>query len=239
MFRFLLLLLVLVGLSSLGAHAQKVLEQKAAISAGQRLNLELKQASTIKIHAGSGSQVVLRATATINGGQLNDALLLTTSKTNEGVTITSAFDDNLVKTSRSIECPEGQGYTQWGGSWRNGKAEGPALCFKIEIDVTVPAGVAVRVNTISGNIEVTDLTAPLEAKSISGFVDVSWPARQGAEVAFKTITGEVYTDQEIAFANRKENPIVGYQLRGTLGSTGGPAVRLESISGDVFFRKRK
>ena len=42
-----------------------------------------------------------------------------------------------------------------------------------------------------------------------------------------------------AFANRKENPIVGYQLRGTLGSTGGPAVRLESISGDVFFRKRK
>ena len=238
MFRFLLLLLVLVGLSSLGAHAQKVLEQKAALSAGQRLNLELKQASAIRIHAGSGSQVVLRATATINGGQLNDALLLATSKTAEGVTITSSFDDNLVKNSQGADCPEGQGYTRWGGNWRNGKAEGQALCFKIEIDVAVPAGVAVHVNTISGNIEVTDLTAPLEAKSISGFVDVSWPARQGAEVAFKTITGEVYTDQDIAFVNRKENPIVGYQLRGTLGSSG-PAVRLESISGDVFFRKRK
>ena len=238
MFRFLLLLSVLVGLSSLGAHAQKVLEQKAALSAGQRLNLELKQASAIRIHAGSGSQVVLRATATINDGQLNDALLLTTSKTADGVTIASSFDDNLVKNSQGADCPEGQGYTRWGGNWRNGKAEGPALCFKIEIDVAVPAGVAVRVNTISGNIEVTDLTAPLEAKSISGFVDVSWPARQGAEVAFKSISGEVYTDQDIAFVNRKENPIVGYQLRGTLGSSG-PAVRLESISGNVFFRKRK
>ena len=103
----------------------------------------------------------------------------------------------------------------------------------------MPAGVSVRVNTISGNIEVNGLTAPLDVKSISGFVDVTWPPKQGADVAFKTITGEVYTDQDIAFINRKENPIVGYQLRGTLGSSGGPTIRLESVSGDVYFRKRK
>ncbi|TGE10313.1 DUF4097 family beta strand repeat-containing protein [Hymenobacter fodinae] len=239
MFRFLLLLSVLVGLSSLGAYAQKVLEQKAAMPSGQRLNLELKHATAIKIHPASGSEMVLRATVTINGGQLNEAITLTSNKTAEGYTITSNLDEKLVQTSQVTTCPDGEGATRWGGNWRNGQATGGGICLKMEVDVAVPAGVAVRVNTISGNIEVNGVTAPLDVKSISGFVDVNWPAQQNADIAFKTITGEVYTDQDIAFVNRKENPIVGYQVRGTLGNGGGPAVRLESVSGDVYFRKRK
>ncbi|GAB3306231.1 DUF4097 family beta strand repeat-containing protein [Hymenobacter tenuis] len=238
MFRFLLLLSVLLGLSSLGAYAQKVLEQKATLSSGQRLNLELKHATSIKMHPASGSEMVLRATVTINGGQLNEAVTLTSNKSSDGFTITSILDEKMVQSSQATNCPDGQGVSRWGGNWNNGKSNGGGICLKVEVDVAVPAGVSVRVNTISGNIEVNGLTAPLDAKSISGFVDVSWPPQKGADVAFKTITGEVYTDQEIAFANRKENPIVGYQLRGTLGSSG-PAVRLESVSGDVYFRKRK
>ena len=68
----------------------------------------------------------------------------------------------------------------------------------------------------------------------------TWPGRaQGAELALKTITGEVYTDQDIAFStDRPKNPIVGYQLHGTLKGSG-PLVKLESISNDVYFRKRK
>lgn len=239
MFRFLLLLSVLLGLSSLGAYAQKVLEQKATLTSGQRLNLELKHATVIKIHPASGSEMVLRATVTVNGGQLNEAVTLTSSKAADGLTITSVLDEKLVQTSQVANCPDGEGTTRWGGNWRNGQSSGGGICLKVEVDVAVPAGVAVRVNTISGNIEVNGLNAPLDVKSISGFVDVNWPAQKSADLAFKTISGEVYTDQDIAFVNRKDNPIVGYQLRGTLGSTGGPAVRLESVSGDVYFRKRK
>jgi hypothetical protein len=33
--------------------------------------------------------------------------------------------------------------------------------------------------------------------------------------------------------------MVGYQLRGALASGNGPLLKLESISGDVFFRKPK
>jgi DUF4097 and DUF4098 domain-containing protein YvlB len=101
----------------------------------------------------------------------------------------------------------------------------------------VPTGATVKVNTISGNIEVTGLNGPLDAKSISGFVDVSWPSTKGADVALKTITGEVYTNQDIALNGQKNNSPVGYQVRGQLGSNG-PTVKLESISGDVFFRKQ-
>ena len=90
----------------------------------------------------------------------------------------------------------------------------------------------------SGNIDIAGLTGAIEAKSISGFVDVAWSPTKGAELSLKTIAGEVYTDQDIAFSNRKENPIVGYQLHGTLKGSG-PLVKLESISNDVYFRKRK
>jgi DUF4097 and DUF4098 domain-containing protein YvlB len=94
------------------------------------------------------------------------------------------------------------------------------------------------VNTISGNIDIAGLNGALEAKSISGFVDVAWSPSTGAELSLKTITGEVYTDQDIAFSNHKDNPMVGYQLHGTLKGSG-PLVKLESISNDVYFRKRK
>ena len=69
---------------------------------------------------------------------------------------------------------------------------------------------------------------------------MSWPPTAGAQLALKTITGEVYTDQDIAFSSepRSRHAGVGYQLRGTLRGSG-PLVRLESISNDVYFRKRK
>ena len=232
----LLLAFVLLPLLAPTARAQRVLEEKATLSAGQRLSLHLKQATSIRLHAGSGREAVVRTTATINGGQLNDALLLKTERTAAGLTVTSALDEQLTRASSwGGNCPDGA--TNWGGSWQNGRQTG-AVCLKVEVDVTVPAGVAVQVSTISGDVEATGLTGPLDLKSISGFVDVTWPPRVGAEVAFKTISGEVYTDQDVAFVNRKDNPIVGYQLRGTLGG-GGPSLRLESISGNVFFRKPK
>jgi hypothetical protein len=53
----------------------------------------------------------------------------------------------------------------------------------------------------------------------------------------KTITGEVYSDLDINFLNKKDTPqIVGYLLKGTLNG-GGAEVHLESISNDVFLRK--
>ena len=78
----------------------------------------------------------------------------------------------------------------------------------------------------------------LRMSTISGFVDVIWPPTTGVELSPKTITGEVYTDQDVAFSNHKDNPVVGYQLKGTLKGNG-PLVKLESISNDVYFRKRK
>lgn len=232
----LFLLLGAVGTLLLGsspAEAQKIIEKNAPLSAQQTLVLDLQQANNIRIRGGRGQQVAVKATVTINQNKLNDALLLTLTSEGDEVKVKSAFDKELVRTSQEANCPDGENFSSWNDSGRNGYR----LCARIDYDIEVPAGATVRVNTISGNIEVKDLNGPLDAKSISGFVDVSWPPTRGAEVALKTISGEVYTNQDIAFNNRQNNSPVGYQVRGVLGSSG-PAIHLESISGDVFFRRQ-
>ncbi|WP_331145701.1 hypothetical protein [Hymenobacter sp.] len=238
MHRFLFTLLF-VGLIAGSASAQKVIEKNAAVSAGKQVVLNLKHANTIRIRPATDNQMHLKATVSINQNKLNDALLLSLSETDGGVTVTSDLDKKALEAAQPGDCPT-NGNTTYYGSWTDGRNGNRApVCTEINYEITLPAGANVRVNTISGNIDVVGLTGALEAKSISGFVDVSWPPAKGAEVALKTISGEVYTDQEVAFENRKENPIVGYQLRGALASGNGPLLKLESISGDVFFRKPK
>lgn len=238
MHRFLFLFL-LVGLATGSASAQKVIEKKAAVAAGQHVVLNLKFGNTIRIRPATDGQMHLRATVNINENKLNDALLLSLSETESSVTVTADLDKAALRAAQPGDCPPNKTTTNYFGSWDKGPDKGAGVCTTIDYEITLPAGADLRVNTISGNIDVVGLTGPLEAKSISGFVDVSWPPAKGAAVALKTISGEVYTDQEVAFENRKENPIVGYQLRGALASGNGPLLKLESISGDVFFRKPK
>ncbi|RFP64426.1 hypothetical protein D0N36_13995 [Hymenobacter lapidiphilus] len=221
------------------ARAQKTIDKAAAVAAGQTVVLDLKYGTIIRLRPAADNQLRLRATVRINQNKLNDALQLDLRETPAAVTVTAALDKQVLAQAQPGDCPaQGSGITYY-GSWtdgRDGQDSRAAVCATITYDITLPATATVRLNTISGNVDVVGLTGPLELKSISGFVDVSWPASRGAEVAFKSISGEVFTNQEVTFSNRKENPLVGYEVRGTLAG-GGPRVRLESISGNVFFRK--
>ena len=248
--RFLSLLLLVCAVPGYRpALAQKIIEKTANLAPGQRVYLDLRQASSIRIRPGVGRAVRVKASVSINQNKLNDALLLTAQPTDEGVKFASEFDKEMLRTAQPSDCPNGGAY--YGDVYftkgdknatdRNGNRLNP-VCALIDYEITVPADANLRVSTLSGNIDIAGLTGPIEAKSLSGFVDVAWPPGQGAELALKTITGEVYTDQDIAFTTaRPKNPVVGYQLRGTLGGTSGsgPLVKLESISNDVYFRKRK
>ncbi|WP_310396573.1 hypothetical protein [Hymenobacter sp.] len=241
---FLLLVLAAGGVQS--AYAQKIIEKSANLAAGQRVFLNLRQASNIRIRSGAGGKMTLKASVSINQNKLNDALLLTMEQAGEELKLSSDFDKQLLRNAEPGDCPNGGAYYgethitkgQNGGARDRDGNNMNQVCAVIDYEITVPADVVLRVSTISGDIDIAGLSGAIDAKSISGFVDVTWPPTAGAEVSLKTITGEVYTDQDVAFSNRKDNPIVGYQLRGTLKGSG-PLVKLESISNDVYFRKRK
>jgi len=288
MYRFLLAAALLLG-SLVPALAQRVVTQTATLAAGQSVFLNLRQAHNIKVRAGSSLRVEARVN--INDNQNNDLYSLRLRTAGTEVTVLDTLDtDKLREINFTGDCDGGSrnngsgglnvGYTRsekTGGlrpTINRHRGEKYSYCLRIDYDVTLPAGTALRLNTISGDLDLSGLSGPVTAKtisgdvlskgltgeltlrtisgdvkatelggkavdatSISGNVDVSWPAAQGADLRLKTISGEVYADPAVTFSNLKQRVYVGYELHGSLGS-GGPLVTLHSVSGDVFFRKQ-
>ncbi len=229
-----ILFLLLLGLFVSSAYAQKIIDKKLPFSANQVVNLNLKFADSIQVRYWNKPEVSVPNAVNINNARLNDALIVTTNSTAQEIVVKTDYDQEMMKQGKAEDCP-GKNKSTW-QSEQNGTRY--YLCSEINYQVYLPRQAKLKLETISGNIDIEGATEAVFAKTISGFVDMSWPRGKGANVAMKTITGEVYSDLDINFRNKKEkNPIVGYQLEGTVNG-GGPDVRLESISNDVYLRKK-
>jgi len=236
-----LLCLLLAVLLAWPATAQKIIKRQEKLGAGQRVFLNLKPGEHIRVRPGRIGEMSFKATVNINQNQLNEAFLLDISRTADELTVKADLDEEALRTAPPGDCPDGQG-SYSGGGWR--RVEGKyqlerGVCISVDYDVTVPAGTELRVSTWTGNINIVGLHGPIKAETFSGDVDLSWPRAQPAGLALKTVTGEVYADPGVTFANRRDNPVISYEMRGTWKASGGPAVKLETISGNVFFRQAK
>ena len=228
-----LLLLWLGGLAG-PIFAQKIIDKTLPVAPGQLVNLDFRFADSIQVRYWDKAQVSVRVAITINGGRLNDALLVTTRSTADEVGVQTDFDQQLIKQGRSEDCPEHR-YSR--NVDRNGTHY--AVCSAIHYQVYLPRRATLKLTTINGNIDIQGATEAVEAKTISGFIALNWPRVSGANIALKTITGEVYSDLAIEFTGqRPRHPIVGYALEGRVQG-GGPTLRLESISNDIYLRQRK
>jgi len=230
---FILSLLWFAFTTSLQAQS-KTVEKTLAMPANRKVDLQLKFGDKIKITAWDKEEASVKVTYEINSGKLNDALLLTFNADNESARVGVDLDQELLKNGKAEDCPGDSAHTYSFGS--DGKQT--YTCATINYEIFVPRNANLTVETINGNIELRGLTGPVQAKSISGFVDMNWSEKKGAAVALKTITGEVYSDLDINLSNKKDAPIVGYNLKGSVNG-GGTAINLESISNDVYFRKQE
>lgn len=213
------------------SFAQKIIEKTLPYSKDQKIEMDLKFGDHIQVNAWDKKEVYIKAVIEVNNGKLNDALLVNFLSDKENIKVLVDFDEQLIKQGRREDCPSED------GSFRGYHDGNNYICSTITYQVYIPKGADLSMETISANIDLRELTGPIVAKSISGYVDMIWPSKQGASVAMKTITGEVYSDLDINFLNKKDSPqMVGYLLKGTLNG-GGPDVRLESISNDVFLRR--
>ena len=230
-----LILIWLLVVAAVQVQAQtKVVEKTLNLPASNKLNMNLRFANNIKITAWDKKEVSFKASYEINSGKLNDALLITFPTENETARINVDFDKERLKAGKAEDCPESKNRTYQQYS----DGQHITTCSNINYEIFVPRNTNLTVETISGDIELRNLAGPVHAKSISGFVDMNWPDKKGAAVSLKTITGEVYSDLNIDFANKKENPIVGYQLKGSLNG-GGSDIKLETISNNIYLRKTK
>jgi predicted membrane protein len=109
-------------------------------------------------------------------------------------------------------------------------------CNKTDIfwEVFIPEKIDFSIETINANITINGQTEEMKIKSISGFIDLAVPASRKADIDFSTISGTIYSNLELSHGTNHNG--IPSKITEKLNS-GGSMIRLETISGDIFFRK--
>lgn len=230
------LFLILLGVLSLpraGAQ-QRTVDRSAPMDDAGKLILDLKHGDEIIVRAWDRDEVSFRADIEINGGRLNEALLLDFEASEGTLRVASDYDRQLMEKGRRKDCPD----RSCASYHRSGNGRDAVVCSRVIYTVRMPRKAALRIETISGNIILEGPRSDIYARSVSGFVDLSWPESVPAEISLETVSGEAYSNLEtVNYLNRRDEPArVGYKLRGRI-SGGGPSLLLESVSGNIYLRK--
>lgn len=201
--------------------AQKVVEKHAAISANGKVTLNIQIADSIRVITWNKNEAYIKASVDVNDNKNNDDYEWTFDDANGDLNVKSKFKDNIKRTYRS-DCNCTCNYES-----------------KIYVEVYVPENANISVETINGDITITGKTADVKAKSISGFVDFAIAPEAKAYLEMKTISGTMYSNVDLGNDNDKAKGakrVGGSDVNAELNG-GGKRIDLESISGNIYFRK--
>ena len=191
--------------------AQQKTEKHISFSGKESVRMNIQIADTINLHTWNKNEVFVTASVNVNDNKDNDAYIISFDETGTTVGINAKFKDQYFKGKKNC-CNE----------------------TDISWEVYVPEKTDFLIETINGNITITGQTGKMNVKSISGYIDLSEPAYKKADLDFSTISGTIYSNHELPL--NKMHSGVPTRIVEKLND-GGIPVKLETISGDIFFRK--
>ena len=217
-------ILLLIGAAWMAtASAQKLIEQHIDFSKKDLVVLNIQIADSIKVLTWNKNEVYVKASININDNKDNDLYKMTFGDSGSTVGVIAKLDYDKAR--------------------RNGNDTGNCNCCcnggcvraKVSCEVYIPENTDFSVESINANIIITGQTASVRAHSISGFVDLTIAPERKADLKFNTVTGTVYTNVAMNIPSRTTRTVptrIADQVNG-----GGKPIYLETISGDIFFRK--
>jgi hypothetical protein len=204
--------LLIIGMLCYGTiQAQQKIEKHLNFSGKTDVELSIQIADSINIMPWNKNEVYVEASVNINDNTDNEAYLTSFEETGNCVKVNARFKENYFKEKK--DC-----------------------CNKSDIwwRVYIPEHSNVSVETINADMTVRGETGKMNLKSISGFIDMAIPEKRSANLDFSTISGTIYSDLDLKPENTRSG--VPVKIRDKLNN-GGPEIKLETISGDIFFRK--
>ena len=204
-------ILVVVWLCFAPLEAQQIIEKHMDFSGKESLTLKIQIADSINIQTWSKNEVYVKASVNINENKDNEAYLTSFDESGTSLTVNAKFRDKYFKGKNNC-------------------------CNKTDIfwQVFMPEKTRFSVETINADITITGQTSEMRVKSISGFIDLSVPSNKQALLEFSTISGRMYSNHEIAL--NKQHSGIPLKISEKLNNGGDP-INLETISGDIYFRK--
>ena len=197
----------------LTVNAQMKIDRHLPFSGKEAVSLKIEISDSVLIETWDKNEVWVRASVNINDNKDNDAYETSFDEGGKTLVVRAGFKKDYFR-GRKMNCVESE----------------------IAWQVFVPRNVAVSAESINADFTVTGNTGPLKIKSISGFIDLAVPENRSASLDFSTISGTIYTDHKFSSEISVKNVMAHVQNR---LNSGGEQIKLETISGDIFFRKLK
>ena len=204
-------ILVVLWLCICPLQAQQIIEKHIGFSGKDALTLKIQIADSIKIQTWNKNEVYVKASVNINENKDNDAYETSFDDSGNNVIVDAKFKDNYFKGRKNC-CNETDIYWQ----------------------IFIPEKTRFSVETINADVTITGQTKEMKVKSISGYIDLAVPADKQADLDFSTISGRMYSNHDLA--PTKMHSGIPLKISEKLNSGGDP-IKLETISGDIFFRK--
>lgn len=216
----LLLILLCIGLIPL--QAQKIIEKHIAFAPNNFVSMNFQISDSIRITTWKKNEVYVKSSIDVNDNQNNDDYKMVFDETGNTINVSGKLETENIR--------------------RRNKDSGNCCCCycnynsRIFHEVYIPENADFSVETINGNIVITGNTAEIRAHSISGYIDLAIAPDRKAELKMHTISGTMYSNIEVSSNSRRIKQVGGGSVRADLNG-GGKPIDLETISGNIFFRK--
>lgn len=230
--RTVVLLIILTGVSTRLLGQEEIVDVRLPLKEGQQAVLNLRFADKIEVKTWDKKELYIQAHITINDGWLNEAHKIDTIVTENAIEISTGFDEETIRRSKYNNC---SGRNRSTHNFSGHVDRNYSICHTINYTVFLPPRTGLELETISGNIEISKMTSTIDAKSISGQVDLTIDKNEKADVLLESVTGRSYTEPAMFETKDGLQSLLSRKINGQLNG-GGRRIHLESVSGNVRLR---
>jgi len=213
--KYILTLTILLGAVTL-AYSQKTIEKKIKAD-NQETVMKFSFADDIILEAWNKNYIELIVQVDIDDNQYNDYYSLDLEEGNEKIEMVEKVDFEAIKKLK-------------------GKKELCNFNTTLNYKLKVPNNLNIKLETISGEIELIGCQGEMSIKSISGFIDYSIPQSHKAKIELSTVTGDVYSNVKFDEKIPEKMSWVGTNQELSING-GNTKVDLKTVSGDIYLRK--
>lgn len=234
---------ILICLFTGALAAQTPVNKTWPVAAAQKIFLRFDYPELIKISTWDKNEISITGSASINGGENDDAFELLQSVSGNSISIENkirnlkdlphrvAIVRNGEKTTFKSKA-DYQKYRDENGRDYNVRSEG--VDMDILLEVKVPANTEVELESVYGIVEVKNYTGPLSVEATYGGVDVTVQEKTTGELIAETNYGQIYSNLDLKFSGSEFEDFHTY-VSAKPGS--GPKFSFESKYGNVYLRK--
>jgi hypothetical protein len=206
-------ILIVMWLCFGSMQAQQIIEKHFDFSAKESISLKIQIADSINLKTWDKNEVYIKASVNVNENKDNEAYITSFDDSGKSILVKANYKDNYFKGKKNC-CNVTDIYWQ----------------------ILIPEKTRFSVETINADVTITGKTSGINVKSISGYIDLAVSADKQADIDFSTVSGIIYSDLKLALNNQHSG--IPSRIAEKLNNGGDP-IKLETISGDIFFRKSK